>query len=65
MEALLKKISSDIALIKNELYDLREEIDSLRIVKPSYIKKINKIKKKGNFRTYSNVEELRKAIENV
>ena len=32
MEPLLKRISEDIGIIKNELYELREEIDSLRLV---------------------------------
>lgn len=65
MEPLLKKISEDIGIIKNELYELREEIDSLRLVRPSYLKKIKNIEKKGKFKTFSSVNELRKEIENV
>ncbi|MFA4820350.1 MAG: hypothetical protein WC613_05345 [Candidatus Aenigmatarchaeota archaeon] len=65
MEPILKKISEDIGIIKNELYELREEIDSLKFVKPSYLKKIKNIENKGKFRTFSDVNELRKAIENV
>ena len=61
----MKKISDDIGIIKNELYELREEIDSLRVVKPGYMKKIKSIEKKGKFRTFSSINELRKAIENV
>ena len=62
---LLQKISNDLEFIKNEVAELREEIDSLREVRPSYIKKLQKIEKRSKFRTYSSVDELRKAIENV
>lgn len=65
MEPILKKISEDIGIIKNELYELREEIDSLKLVKSSYLKKIKNIEKNGKFRAFSDVNELRKAIENV
>lgn len=62
---LLEKISEDLELIKNEVAELREEIDSLRAVRPEYIKKLRKIEKRGKFTTYSSVAELRKEIENV
>ena len=65
MEPLLKKISEDIGIIKSELYELREEIDSLKLVKPGYLRKIKNIEKKGKFKTFSSINELRKEIENV
>ncbi|HLC76797.1 MAG TPA: hypothetical protein VJH04_01190 [archaeon] len=65
MEPILRKMSKDMDIIKNELYELREEIDSLKLVKPGYLKKIKNIEKNGKFKTFSDINDLRKSIENV
>jgi len=65
MEPTLKSISDDLNFIKNELISLREEIDSLKEIRPEYIKKVEALDKSGKFTSFSSVSDLRKAIEHV
>ena len=65
-EILLKRITEEVASLRHEVEDLKEEVHEQRFeAKDSYIKKIKKIEAMGKFRKYKSIEGLRKAIENV
>ena len=65
-EALLKQVAEDMIFLKEKLVAIEEdlkEIDSdMHHIKPSYLKKLEKIKK-GKFHKYDSLVALRKDIE--
>jgi len=58
----LEFIKSKIIVIDNELEDISNDLHKVR---PEYIKKIRRLDKKGNFSSFSSVDELRNEIEHV
>lgn len=65
-EALLKQVAEDVRLIREELIELKEEVNDLRDidleVRPEYLAKLKKIDS-GKFKRFSSIAELRKEIE--
>lgn len=49
--------------IKERLEHIETRMRDLFEVRPEYLKKLEGIEKRGKFRRYSNIGELRKAIE--
>ena len=66
---ILVKIQKDLEFIKSKLIVIDNEIEDisndLHKVRPEYIKKIRRLDKKGNFSSFSSVDELRNQIEHV
>lgn len=64
---LLKQMQNDISFMKNKIIIIEEEVDAIsgdmHEVRPEYIKRIREIEKKGKFRSFKNIDELKKAIE--
>ncbi|MFZ3077488.1 MAG: DUF2683 family protein [Candidatus Aenigmatarchaeota archaeon] len=64
---ILKHIQSDVSLMKQKIIIIEEEVDAIsgdmHEVRPEFIKKIQSIEKEGNFHSFKNIDELRKAIE--
>lgn len=64
---LLRQMQNDISFMKNKIIIMEEEIDAIsgdmHEVRPKYIKRIQEIEKKGKFRSFKSVDELKKAIE--
>ena len=58
----LEFIKSKIIVIDNELEDISNDLHKVR---PEYIKKIRRLDKKGNFSSFSSVDELSNEIEHV
>ncbi len=65
-EVLLTKIAEDVRLMRQELAELKEEVNDLRDgeyeVRPEYLEKLKKIDA-GKFKRFSSIEELRREIE--
>lgn len=65
-EILLQQIAQDIRLMRQELSELKEEVNDLRDVeleaRPEYLEKLKKIET-GKFKRFSSVEDLRKQLE--
>ena len=65
-EALLKQVAEDVRIIRQELSQLKEEVNDLRDieleVRPEYLAKLRKIDV-GKFKRFSSIDELRKEIE--
>ncbi len=63
---VLQQVAEDVQFLKEKMISVEEglkEIDAdLHHVKPSYLRKLEKIKK-GKFHRYHSINELRKAIE--
>ena len=63
---LLKQVAEDMAFIKKKVlvieHELKELDSDFHTVRPSYIKKLEKIKQ-GKFFRYSSVDSLRKEFE--
>ncbi len=64
---LLKQMQNDISFMKQKIIVIEEEVDAIsgdiHEVRPEYIKRIQEIEKKGKFRSFKNIDELKKAIE--
>lgn len=64
---ILKHIQSDIAIMKQKIIVIEEEIDAIsedmHEVRPEYIKKLQKIEQEGRFHSFKSIDELKKAIE--
>lgn len=65
-EILLQQIAQDIRLMRQELSELKEEVNDIRDVevevRPEYLEKIKKIDS-GKFKRFSSVDDLRKQLE--
>lgn len=66
--ALLEEIAKDTKAIRNRLEDIRMHVSELEAdihpsVRHSYIRKLDRIEKKGKFKTYTSIKELKKNIE--
>jgi len=65
-EALLQQIAQDVRLMRQELSELKEEVNDLRDVelevRTEYLDKLKKIDS-GKFKKFSSVEDLRKQLE--
>ena len=65
-DTILIRISEDLKFIREELAELKEEVNDLRDVelevRPEYLAKLKKIKE-GTFKSFSSIDELRKDIE--
>lgn len=63
--ALLKKVVDDLTFLKNRVIYIEDELkeisNDLHIVRPSYLKKLEKIKQ-GKFHHYDTFEEFEKAM---
>jgi prefoldin subunit 5 len=66
---ILEQIANDVAFLKNQIIEIRVEINEINAdlheVRPEYKKKIEKILKEGKFENFSSVSELRREIEHV
>ncbi|PIN74655.1 hypothetical protein COV18_07230 [Candidatus Woesearchaeota archaeon CG10_big_fil_rev_8_21_14_0_10_37_12] len=58
-ELLLKKVAEDVSFIKNELVEIKADLDDLRDleVRPEYLEKLEKIEK-GKFHSREEVERI-------
>lgn len=65
---LLEQLAKDVKMLKSEIAEIKMNVEELHYdahnVKPGYLRKLKKIEK-GKFKTYSDIKQLRKAIENV
>ena len=65
-DVLLQQIAEDIRLIRQELVELKSDVNDLRDVelevRPEYLAKLKKIDS-GNFKHFSSIADLRKEIE--
>lgn len=63
---ILQQVAEDLIFLKEKIVSIEEglkDIDAdLHQVKPSYLKKLEKIKK-GKFHSYNSITEIRKDIE--
>ena len=59
-ELLLKKVAEDVSFIKNELVEIKADLDDLRDleVRPEYLEKLNAIEKERSLSR----EELEKEL---
>ncbi|MBI4448661.1 hypothetical protein HY641_01375 [Candidatus Woesearchaeota archaeon] len=65
-EMLLQQIAQDVRLMRQELSELKDEVNDLRDVelevRPEYLEKIKKIAS-GKFKKFSSVDDLRRQLE--
>lgn len=66
-EALaLQQVAQDLAFLKKKVVSIELELNELdydfHTVKPSYLRKLEKIKK-GKFHRYTSIDEMRKDLE--
>lgn len=65
-EMILQQIAQDVRLIRQELSELKEEVNDLRDVevevRPEFLEKLKMIDS-GNFKKFSSVDDLRKQLE--
>ena len=63
---MLKQVVDDLVFLKKKVVtiegELREICEDLHQVKPSYLKKLERIKK-GKFYHYASIKDMRKDIE--
>ncbi len=64
---ILKQIQNDLSFLKQKVVIIEEELDAIssdmHVVRPEYIAKLQEIEKKGEFYSFKNVDEMKKAIE--
>jgi len=65
-ETLLQQIADDVRLMRQEITELKEEVNDLRDVepevRPEYLDKLKKIDS-GKFKKFSSIDDLRKQLE--
>ncbi|HID26883.1 MAG TPA: hypothetical protein EYP22_03450 [Methanosarcinales archaeon] len=68
---IIKSIFEDVKILKWKVEGIEEMLETLTEiytdafyeVKEEYLEKLEKIRKKGEFETFSNIEDLRRSIE--
>lgn len=64
---LLRNIHQDLSFLKQKIAVIEEEVDAISSdmheVRPEYIKKLEQIIAKRDFRSYNTIQDLRKDIE--
>ncbi|MFQ6062575.1 MAG: hypothetical protein ACE5KT_11630 [Methanosarcinales archaeon] len=68
---IIKSIFEDVKILKLKVEGIENMLETLTEiytdafyeVKEEYLEKLEKIRKKGEFETFSNIEDLRRSIE--
>jgi hypothetical protein len=65
---VLKQLAEDVSFLKERVVEIQIDISEINAdlheVRPEYVKKIKRIDKKGKFKSFSGIKELKKDIEN-
>lgn len=61
-----RKLYEGIEFLKTQLIEIKQDVKEIKEefeLSPAEVKKIERIMEQGRFKTFSNIKELRKAIE--
>jgi len=65
--SILKQIQKDLSFLKQKIVIIEEELDAIssdmHVLRPEYITKLREIEEKGEFYSFKNIDEMKKAIE--
>lgn len=62
----VKRLYESIEFLKSQLVEIKQDIKEIKEeleLSPTEVKEIEKIIEQGRFKTFSNIKELRKAVE--
>ncbi len=62
----MRKLYEGIEFLKTQLIEIKQDVKEIKEeleLSPAEVKKIERIMEQGRFKTFSNIKELRKAIE--